>query len=101
MIKRQNQQILVNSIKISHVYDVRNILRKVSIYMFDRKIILDKHKHGSIWGRGEGVRCKKSAYYMLIVNLLKIYLDIPPPHTHHGKHKHPSPPTLLGKIVYM
>lgn len=50
--------------------------------MFDRKIILDKHKHGSIWGRGEGVRCKKSAYYMLIVNLLKIYLDIPPPHTH-------------------
>lgn len=47
--------------------------------MFDRKIILDKHKQGSIWGRGEGVRCKKSAYYMLIVNLLKIYLDIPPP----------------------
>lgn len=27
--------------------------------MFDRKIILDKHKHGSIWGRGRVSAVKK------------------------------------------
>lgn len=49
--------------------------------MFDRKIILDKHKQGSIWGRGEGVRCKKIS---LLYADSKFTENIPrhPPPTH-------------------